>query len=325
MLNLNEREAIELKGVSLGLTRGETKTYSHDNDIANGNRAESINAFIEGQLNKGVSASLALEIVKDVSGGYPIQGMTLGLTKEQAQTFKWENGCLFGNIAESAIKYLSDQCSKGTPAPQALGEIKDLNGFQIEAMTLGLAKKDLEGHIWDNEILRANRGNRPNPDSRRANLTLQYLRDRPNDISAQEAMNNIRGLNGEEIESAINTQKLGIRVGLSDIETYVVRLTMDQVLRIMNGELYKNVVPEGHEAILKMEQKKQYAVGAISGLMASIGLKGEEELATIITPLLKPIDIINLSRANKETRDSAVTFAKREIIKQEEEKEVPKR
>ena len=37
MLNLNEREAIELKGVSLGLTRGETKTYSHDNDIANAN------------------------------------------------------------------------------------------------------------------------------------------------------------------------------------------------------------------------------------------------------------------------------------------------
>lgn len=325
MLNLNEREAIELKGVSLGLTRGETKTYSHDNDIANGNRAESINAFIEGQLNKGVSASLALEIVKDVSGGYPIQGMTLGLTKEQAQTFKWENGCLFGNIAESAIKYLSDQCSKGIPAPQALGEIKDLNGFQIQAMTLGLARKDLEGHIWDNEILRANH-NPSNPNNKRADLTLEYISDRPNDISAQEAMNNIRGLNGEEIENVINAQKLGIRVGLSDIETYVVRLTMDQVLRIINGELYRDVVPEGHKTILEMEQKKQYAIGATSGLMASIGLKGEEELATIITPLLKPIDIINLSRANKETRDSAVTFAKREITKQEEEgKEVPKR
>jgi hypothetical protein len=175
---------------------------------------------------------------------------------------------------------------------------------------LGLTREDLEGHNWN-----ATDGSE----------ALNYLRNRPlNDVSAQQAMNNIRGLANMQIQALRDARYQGMEFGITTTQAYVTVFDQDKLQRIRDGESYRDVAPEGYEAILKIEQRKQqYAVGATSGFLEAKDLN--PDLAVKIAPHLTPEAGEVLARITKKTAVEARTFKQKEMARQKEEKEGPQR
>ena len=86
------------------------------------------------------------------------EAMALGLTEDMLKEHIWNDQDVklrplspFNYQAETTLNYLRKQIFKGISASDAFNKIKGLNAYHIEAIGLGLARKDLEGHNW-NEV-----------------------------------------------------------------------------------------------------------------------------------------------------------------------------
>ena len=180
----------------------------------------------------------------------------------------WDDKCIRNVCQGSAtLDYLRKR-PDAISVSEAMDQIRGLNAYQIFAMSFGLKRNQLQGHNWDNE----------HGTGFQAEINLEYLHNRPDNVFVQQAMNNIRGFNVREIRSMINAQKRGIMtLNLTIEQVYICEFNETHYDRIAEGEAYEVVCPEGHKAILEMKKLKQeYAIGAASSalyLMAKGNIK----------------------------------------------------
>ena len=307
--------AYYIEAIGLGLAREDQREgHAWDLEYQTGYQASATVDYLRKQTSKEEEPVSALEAFNKIRGlnGFQIEAIELGLTREDFleghdwTSENWLNGCQ----ASHTVGYLQRQVLKGVSPSDAFKKIKGLNGFQIEAIELGLTREDLEGHNWN---------------AADGSEALNYLRNRPlNDVSAQQAMNNIRGLANMQIKALRDARYEGMEFGITATQAYVTVFDQDKLRRIRDGESYRDVAPEGYEAILKIEQRKQqYAVGATSGFLEAKDLN--PDLANKIAPHLTPEAGGVLARITKKTAAEARTFKQKEMARQQTEKERPQR
>ncbi len=341
-INLQIENDCKEKALALGLDKDQLEGHAWNNKDANLELITRKNYQAEATLNylrkrpDDVSVSQAMDQIRGLTA-YQIEAMELdrsigrSLTREQLlQGHDWDNEHRTGLQDEAALKvhhvcqasvtleYLS-KSPKDVTVSEAMNQIRGLNIYQILAMSLGLTRKQIQGHGWYNE----------HQDGYQAEATLKYLHNRPVDVSVQQAMNNIRGLFGRDIYSIVKAMQRGVRVlNLSNRQVYSCRFDETKFNRIQNGETYEAVCKEGHEAILAMEKTRQkYTIGAASKAFPlmmefankAIGIKeakreGEEVKEELKNPVIKIAsyltvsDAIKLAQVTKETLNTARFF-----------------
>ena len=278
-INLQIENDCKEKALALGLDKDQLEGHAWNNKDANLELITRKNYQAEATLNylrkrpDDVSVSQAMDQIRGLTA-YQIEAMELdrsigrSLTREQLlQGHDWDNEHRTGLQDEAALKvhhvcqasvtleYLS-KSPKDVTVSEAMNQIRGLNIYQILAMSLGLTRKQIQGHGWYNE----------HQDGYQAEATLKYLHNRPVDVSVHQAMNNIRGLFGRDIYSIVKAMQRGVRVlNLSNRQVYSCRFDETKFNRIQNGETYEAACKEGHEAILAMEKTRQkYTIGAAS-------------------------------------------------------------
>ena len=161
---------------------------------------------------------------------------------------------------------------------QAMAEIRGLNGNQIRAVRSGLDRNNMQDHDWTNTERNSNAGE----------ATARYIEGKPDGVDAQQVMDNIRGLNGNQIEEVIGHMDNGrTNLLLSDEELYRERFDREQ---------YDRVAEQIKEA------KKE---GAVSG-MFSPGVEDidiPQDVAKNIARYLDDADIVNVSSTKQSARD----------------------
>lgn len=117
---------------------------------------------------------------------WQIQAVTLGLSRDQQYDHKWDDP----KIAQKTLQYLKNR--KGSKsAACAMREIRGLNQWQIQAVTLGLSKDQQYGHKWDDPEI--------------AQKTLDYLGSHNGSQAIARAMDKIRGFNAADIRTPLRT------------------------------------------------------------------------------------------------------------------------
>ncbi len=246
------------------------------------------------------------------------EAIELGLNREDLVGHNWYNDSSTGNIGSATIEFIKDQISKGESALDAFQKIKGVNNeFEIQAMQLGLNTEDLVGLDWNNTDKNFYQGS----------ATIEYLRKCPVEVTLKRALANIRG-DKRRIQNIIDNQNAGISAGLDPIQVYAVPLTRNQIVKITNGELYEDIVPEGHKFILELEQGKQYytigaASEAISEIMKSREIEATEKegFGRRIAAHLTTQQGEMLAKITKATLRGATTFKQNEIAKQKKDEE----
>ena len=251
------------------------------------------------------------------------RAIELGLTGEQVRNggHSWYNHSSTGNIGSATIEFLKDRILKGESPVDAFEKIKGVNNeFKIQAIQLGLNREDLEGLDWNNTDSNFYQGS----------ATIEYLRKCPIEVTLKRALANIRG-DKRRVQKIIDNQNAGITAGLDPIQVYAVPLTTNQIIKITNGKLYNDVVPEGAKFILELEQRKeqrkQYTIGAaseaISEIMEIKKIKAPEEVdfgARIASHLTTEQGEM-LAKVTTKTLQGAKTFEQMEINRQTSERE----
>ncbi len=207
---------------------------------------------------------------------YKIQAIELGLTPDQLKGHSWDDKYIRNVCQGSAtLDYLLKR-PDAISVSEAMDQIRGLNAYQIFAMSFGLKRNQLQGHNWDNE----------HGTGFQAEINLEYLRNRPDNVFVQQAMNNIRGFNVREIRSMINAQKRGIMsLNLTIEQVYICEFNETHYDRIAEGEAYEVVCPEGHKAILEMKKLKQeYAIGAASSALYLMAKGNNKEGIALTDP-----------------------------------------
>ncbi len=353
-INLEIEDGYKGKALALGLTKDELQGHFWNNKDANLELTTQKNYQAEATLNYlrnrpvDVSVSEAMNQIRGLTA-YQIEAMEIdrsigrSLTRDQLlQGHDWDNEHRTGLQDEVMIKvrhvcqasvtleYLS-KSPKHCPVLESMNQIRGLNIYQILAMSLGLTREQIQGHGWYNKF----------EDHYQAEATLKYLRNRPADVSVQQAMNNIRGLFGKEIYSIVKAMQIGIGLlKLSNRQVYSCRFDKTKFNRIQEGETYEAVCKEGHEVILAMEKTRQkYTIGAVSKafpLMMKFanrapGIKearreGEVAKGELKNPVIKIAsyltvsDAIKLAQVTKETLSTARFFVGYEKCKRRDNK-----
>jgi BarA-like signal transduction histidine kinase len=139
---------------------------------------------------------------------YKNEAIKLGLPKSELQGHAWNDDgpdLQLSNRnnyqAEATLNYLRKR-PVDVSVSEAMDQIRGLSAYQIEAMELdrsigrSLTREQLlQGHNWNNEYV--------------VKATLHYLRIRPVDVCASQAMDQIRGLNQHQIKAMELNRNIG--------------------------------------------------------------------------------------------------------------------
>jgi hypothetical protein len=138
-----------------------------------------------------------------------------------------------------------------------MNNVRDLSGGQIEALELGLTREQMANHGWGH--------------SDTAQETLRYLRNRPDNVTVEQAMENVRGLSGDQIQNICEFQQRGIEeLGFTPIQVRMGRFGQEQFERINNGEKYKVVMQKAFERMSNLETEKAYVRGATAIALSAV-------------------------------------------------------
>ena len=154
--------------------------------------------------------------------GNEIQALKLGLTRDQLGDHKWDNDDYGGRTGEQTLKYISERPG-GTTAPEAMDNIRGLQGNQIQALKLGLTRDQLGDHDWYNDDYKKGTGEQ----------TLKYISKRSEGITALQAMESIRGSNGNQIIEVTKYIDIGLnKLRLTPQELYAQRFDKERFEKV---------------------------------------------------------------------------------------------
>lgn len=181
--------------------------------------------------------------------------------------------------------------------------------FQEQALELGLTREQIADHAWGNGGV--------------GDATLSYLRNRPEDVTVQQAMENVRGLDFQQIRDIVNFTKKGVdELRLTPTQLYMGRFGKDQFERIQSGEKYKTVMPDAFKRISELPSQKAYTQGATLGALGSAKPNTElgvnwgnlpVDLANIVASALDSTDGRSLANTTTKARDQAKSFQQQVI------------
>jgi hypothetical protein len=150
------------------------------NTEENGNTADETFAFLRDRRNEGVTVERAWGEIEGLNG-YQIQAYKLGLLVKDMEWHDWE-----GVTGEKTVNYLRNFFAPARAA--AMDEARCLNGKQIQLLTLGLTRAQIEKHPSDDKTLR---------------YTVDYLSDRLEGVTVEKAWEKIEGQSANTVFSFI--------------------------------------------------------------------------------------------------------------------------
>ncbi|MCD6034458.1 MAG: hypothetical protein K0R63_199 [Rickettsiales bacterium] len=199
---------------------------------------------------KSVSVQEVMEQIRGLNQ-YQIRAVKLGLTRAELEGHNWEE--VGGGVTTI---YFLEKRLKGVSVQEAMEQIRGLSQYQIMAVKLGLTRAELEGHNWE--------------EVGGGLWAFQFLAKRlKQDVSVQEAMEQIRGLDKDAINRIMNYQEKGIKeLGLTPLQVSIRRFDQPQFDAIKAGKKYQEVMPEAYEAIRGLEN---YTEGAVKAILPQVG------------------------------------------------------
>jgi|GEM_PF-4082286 len=140
--------------------------------------------------NTGMSARAYMEDLADLSY-YEVIAYTLGLEKDALQGHDWsgsqnlDNGKISMDFIQDNLKNVPPE-DKINEMQSRMNQIHGLTYHAIDAMRQGLSRGGLHGHDWSGET---------------GEITVEFLKKKPTNVSVHNRMRQIKGLNNYQIQA----------------------------------------------------------------------------------------------------------------------------